>query len=443
MINLANKVTSQVKWKRIYLVLRVFIYLLFLLMSLFIAYQILFPEISLSLFFSDIKSLKNTLALPRTTSQNPLQNGLIMSKEKFFFNANPLGSFENAKLKITTNKNSKNPENATIKIRKSYSAFFYPKGKPLGFANGSLLSVNGNYYIISNGFFRQFISGSALDQFGFSRPSFLRISPEELALNPKGEDIMNANSYPDDSLILVGDRHYQFKNGQLLPFFSEKAFLSRYQPSQAITKDEEFLKNKNISENSIGFADGTLASSDQSVFILSQGKSYPFADSATFVAMGFDWNDVIQLTPAELNVYTRQKQFTVNQCHPNGTLFFDKQANEYFLINNGLKHPIGSESIAKTYSKNSPIQADSKSLEKTASCKLAKTPLTFRTFDCEIDLSALNSLPGNDYQFDIVFPENVNLLTAETIFFTKFNQTNTLNSLSLIKTRLQNNYVKN
>jgi hypothetical protein len=443
MINLAGKITSQTKWRRIYLISRALLYGLSLIMALFLVYQILFPEISLSFFFNDPKSLKNTLVSVRTATQTPLENGLIRRKEKLAFNANPLGNFENATLKITTVKNSNAPTNATVKIRKTYSAFFSPEGLPFGFADGSLLSANGNYYLISDGTSHQFISTSALTQLGFTEVTFLKISPEDLRFNPKGAAISSANNYPDATLIVVGGKYYQFKAGQLLPFLSEKAFLSRYPATQAIPKDEAFLKDKTITENTIGFADGTLASNEQSVFILTSGKSYPFADSTTFVAMGFDWKDVLPVTPAELNFYTRQKQFTVNQLHPNGTLFLDEQTKSYFLLNEGLRRLISSPSVAKTYSKNSPILVNAQSLEKNIACQLTKTPLTFRTFGCELNLSPLKDFPGNDYQFEVAFPNDVNLLTANTIFYTKFGQASTLNSLSLIKTRLQNNYVKN
>ncbi|NTV40996.1 MAG: hypothetical protein HGA61_01855 [Candidatus Moranbacteria bacterium] len=382
------------------------------------------------------------LFLVQTTSQNPIKNGSISGKENLSFNTSPIGNFENAKLKLTKEKKSKELENVNVKIRKSYSTLFYPKGSPLGFIDGSLLSVNGDYFIVSNGKARRFVSGSALDQLGFSRSSFLRVSQQDLQLSPKGEDIINANSYPDSTLIVIGNRYYQFKDQQLFPFISERAFLSKYQPIQAIPKNEDFLENKEISENFIGFANGTLASSDQSVFLLTNGLSYPIADSETFLAMGFNWSDVLPLTPAEINSYKRQKQFTVNQPHPDGVLFYDKQANEYFITSNGLRRPIKSQLIAQTYLRNSPVEVDSQSFEKSVSCNLKKTSLTFNVFDCDIDLKNIKDFPGNTYRFDIFFSDDVSLKTANTVFYTKFNLANTLNSLSLIKTRLQNNYAK-
>lgn len=439
MTNLTQKMTLQSKWKKIYLISRFFLYFFFLLAAAFVAYRILFPEISLSYSFRNISSLKNTLVLMRTISQNPIKNGTIRNDETLFFNANPLGNFKDAKLNLVFDKNSKNPGAATVKIRKSYSAFFYPEGTPLGWTNGSLLSVNGNYYIISNGKARHFVSSLALDQLGYSRSSFARVSANDLLLNPTGEDILNSETYPDDTLIVIGNQYYQFENQKLIPFLNEKAFLSRYDPIQAIPKNEDFLKNKDVSESFIGFADGTLASSDQSVFILSRGNSYPIADSATFVAMGFNWDDVLPLTPAEINAYKRQKQFTVNQPHPDGTLFYDKNENKYFVIDGGKKHPIENRLIADAYAKVPPILIDSQSLKKNVSCKLTKTPFTFGTFSCQLDLNEIEDLIGNDYQFEIEPGNDVELQAVDVMFYTQLNQANLMTSLSLIKNRIGNN----
>ncbi|MEI7620977.1 MAG: hypothetical protein WCJ51_00415 [Candidatus Moraniibacteriota bacterium] len=443
MINPNRKIFSQARWQGIYLACRILLYFFFLLAVCFVTYQILFPEISLNYSFSSTNSLKNTLFEMRTSSQNQIKNGRIDNEAVLTFNANPLGIFENAKLQIVLDKNSKFPAQPSVQIRKSYQAFFYPLGESVNFSNGTLLSSNGIYYIVSAGKIRQFVSGAALDQLGFSRQAFLRVSQAELAINPKGEDILKADTYPDDALIAVDGQYFQFKNQQLIPFLSDKAFLSRYQATQAIPKDETFLKKYPVLENFIGFADGTLASSDQSVFILSKGLSYPIADSATFLAMGFSWDSVLPLTPAEINAYKRQKQFTVNQPHPDGTIFYDQQAEETFLIENGKKRPLKNSFVAASQSTNASVLVNSQSLEKRAFCKLTKAPITLRTLECDLDLKNISHLLGNDYQFEIDFGQEVKLQTAQVVFFTKFSQANTLTSLSLIKTRLQNNYVQN
>ncbi len=438
-----SEITLPIKWKRIYLFSRFFLYLCFILISLFVAYRILFPEISLDFSFSNTKSLKNTLVSAHTNLQKNLKNGIFNNGETLFFDANPLGNFEDTNFKLVTNKNSTTLGKTTVKVRKSYAAFFYPTGEPLGFADGSLLSANGTYYIVSDGKARQFISGSALDQLGFSRSSFLMISQNELALNPRGDDILDANSYPDNTLVVIGNQYYQFKNQQLLPFVSDRAFLSKYEPTQAIPKNEDFLNSHQVSESFIGFADGTLASSDQSVFVLSQGKSYPIADSVTFTAMGYNWDDVIPLTPGEINTYERQKQFTINQPHPDGTFFYDKDQDKYFLIENNKKRPVEDQLTIKTRLKNSPILVNSQSLEKNITCIPIKNRLSFSTFSCQLSLLEINNFLGNDYQFEISFENEADLAFVNVVFYTQLNQTNIRNSLSTIKARLQNNYLKN
>ena len=127
--------------------------------------------------------------------------------------------------------------------------------------------------------------------------------------NEIGNTITDASSYPDGSLFAIGDTYYQMQNQKLVPFVSTRAFFSQFETNQSIIKNDDFLKNYPVSDDQLGFAEGTLASFEQSVFILSEGKSYPVADAETFVQMGFDWNNVVALDSEELNIYKKQKQF--------------------------------------------------------------------------------------------------------------------------------------
>ena len=159
--------------------------------------------------------------------------------------------------------------------------------------------------------------------------------------------------------------------------------------------------------------------------------------------MGFGWKDVLPLTPAEINAYQRQKQFTVNQPHPDGTIFHDQKENSYFMIDAGFKRPLQNQAVLKMRLKVSPVLIDTQSLEQQATCSLTKETLTFHTFTCQLNLDAINVFAGNDYQFDAEFGSEIKLASTNVIFYTQFSRANILTSLSLIKNRLQNNYVKN
>jgi len=331
-------------------------------------------------------------------------------------------------------------EKFDVKIRKSYRAFFYPTGKPAGFRNGTLLSSNGSYYIVYDDKLHEFSEAAIVLKFGYSKNSFLEVSQNDLRYNEIGNAITDANNYPDGSLFAISDTYYQMQNQKLVPFVSTRAFFSQFEANQAIIKNDDFLKNYPLSDDQLGFVDGTLASFEQSVFILSEGKSYPVADAETFVQMGFDWNNVVALDSEELNIYKKQKQFDRNQPHPNGTIFFDQTIEKYFVIKNNEKHLIENDAVAKNYSKQKFVIANSKESETSFSCQLKKNLLSSSKYSCNVPLDSFENFLGNDYQIETKFANEAKVSDIDVTFSTPLNWLNLRSSLSRIKASLRNNY---
>lgn len=443
MFDLTKEIQIESQMLKKYFVARIFLYIFFLIIVLFTLDRIFFPSLSFALSFSNINSPKNTLNLSRATLQSDtMTKGLAGPNDILAFDTNPLGNFSNATVKFTTSDNKQNIENTSVKIRKSYEAFFYPTGNPIGFNDGTLLLVNDSYYIVSDGTLRKFSNFSIVTQLGFSKNSFIDASQNDLKYNKAGDDIVDATVYPDDTLFIIGDTYYQLKNQQLAPFVSTNAFLSQFDANQAITKNDDFLSQYKLSETSLGFADGTLASLAPSVFILSEGKSYPISNADTFVRMGFDWNNVTPINSEELEIYEKQKQFTYNQPHPDGTLFMDQKTNKYFIIGNGEKHPIESATIAKTYAEQNSVLVDIQTSEVSVSCQLEKAFLSNSKYVCDIPINSLNNFIGNTFQFNVRFANNIKITNIGTVFFTSLDWENFRLALSKIKGGLITNYTQ-
>jgi hypothetical protein len=266
----------------------------------------------------------------------------------------------------------------------------------------------------------------------------MEVSEKDLTSNKAGTEITDAANYPDDSLFVIDDNYYQLQNQQLFPFVSSQAYLSQFDAVSAIAKNIDFLSHYPAAETSLGFADGTLVSSADSVFFLSDGKSYPIENEVTFAAMGFDWNVVKQANSSELGAYEKQKQFTHNNAHLDGTIFLDQKTNEYFLIEKGKKRPIKNEAVIKTFSKQKPIVADSVGAKKEVSCILKKNLISSNTYNCSIPLEDLSALIGNDYQISATFPASANLNYIKATFSTPITFNSLWNSLSIIKNKLKN-----
>ena len=417
MFDFTKEIKIEPPFSKIYAITRVLLYTFFIIGVFFVLYRILFPIIMLEFSMNTPNSTKNTLVSPRMTQNNEFpEKRLVKANEPFVFNANPIGQFSKAVFGFTLDKKEKSVENISLQIQKSYQAFFYPEGNPIGFKNGSLLTTpEGEYYIVSDGMLRKFVDTIVILQLGYPKSSFANVSSDDLKHNETGSNITDANTYPNDTLFIIDEVFYQLKNKQLYPFVSTRAFLSQFDSSAAIAKNKDFFEQYPVSETYVGFGDGSLVSSADAVFILSEGKSYPVENAETFLAMGYDFNDVIQISQDELGAHQKQKQFTHNNPHPNGTIFFDKSTNKYYIIENRTKRPLTSDSAIKSY-KQKPIVADSQTANKQYSCVLKKKPLKSNAYECSIVLNELDKFVGNDFQISTTFPNDAKIKNIMLMF---------------------------
>lgn len=441
MFDLTPNIKLNSRYQRIYRSARTLLHIFFIIGVFFAAFKILFPSQTLSLYMENLNAAKNTIVNARLEeSSQTLSKGVIEEDQTLVFDANPFGQFSSAEALLITDGDYQ-PDKINLKLRKSYQAFFYPEGKPLGFKTGSLITTNnGNYYIVSGGLLRRFANTDIILNFGYPKEAFQIAQENDLTHTPQGPEITSSVTYPEDTIFFIDEKFYQLKEGKLFPFLSSRAYLSQYPANLAVSKGAEIFNTYPESEHAIGFADATIASAGGSAFILSQGKSYPIADFNTFEIMGFSWDKVVALESDELGSYEQQKQFTASQPHPNGTIFLDKQAGTYSMIDNGQKRPIMGEGVLKTYPLQNAISVDSKSLTTELGCDLKNGFPRLSHWTCQIPLDEVSNLIGNNYQFKISFEEQIKIKEIHLTYFTPMTWQNMLNSLSKIKGNLKNNY---
>lgn len=426
----------QPYWRKKYNVLRVLLYGIFIFSVAALAYAVLFPSLAFDYFFRLENALKNTVSSPRSADQGPISEGKTIDN-KLLFDTALTGNFSSATVNFTLEKDSAKLENANIKVRHSYQAFFYPAGNPIGFKEGTLLTDGERYFQISDGSRRPFTSLQTAQTLGFTKAMFSLASKTELKLNPEGEPI---SDYANGTLFKIGNDFYQLEGKTLYQFVSFNAFLSQYESSQALAKDSQFLNNYSVSEDQLGFTDGTIVSLGNSIFILSEGKSYPVDTPETFQALGYSWDDVLPVSSEEVGIYKKQKVMTQATPHVNGTIFLDQKDNNYYLIKNRQKLPLLGSRLIQTYLHHNPIIADSRSLEKTSTCDIKKDALGLRSYACDIALENLSDLKGNDYQFTTELNSNVRIQQLNVVFHTSPKIENARRTLSQIKALIKINY---
>lgn len=385
---------------KIYKSIRIFIYILAVFILAIIIYRILFPVQILNYSFTMPATNKGNVLNPRDNNDLIIQDGNTNPSEQFIFDASPLGTFSKVSIKLNTDKKSSSLEGSEIEFKKSFRSALYPEGSPIGLKDGSLVTLDEKYFIVSDKKLREFENEMLLTSLGFKKESFNKITSADFSHNEIGEKIINKENYPNSSFFKINDRYYKLENQSLFEFSSEKAFLSGYDKNQAIEKNKDFIKKYPISEKLLGYCDGSIISYGESAFIVSRGKIWWIGAPEIFIGQGFDWNDVIKAGSDEISLYEREKIFTLLTPHPDGTIFLTNDTKKYYIIEDGKRHLLPTENIAKTYLKKKPILISSKSLEIAGKCILKKSRKN--SYGCKMILEDSNKFPGQYYEFKLI-----------------------------------------
>lgn len=427
--DLTKNVALEASWQKRYVIARLVLLAVFIIAGVYFFYRVFFPIQKYAFDFSSPNSNENTLGAD------------AVQTDEVTFNAYSSEKFSDTEIQASIDKKSPAISGNIVMIRKTYAAFAYPDAPtPAVFPEGSLEKNNGRYYIVSDGKLRRFKSLAVAEFMGYKKDSFEEATAEELNFNERGSDIISTENLPDGSLFLVDETYYQMKNQVLHPFVSEKAFLSRYEKSQALEKEKEFLKNYAVSEDVIGFADGTLLSFDIGVFVVVSGKVMPFNNPATFLSFGYRWEDILPANEEEIGLYQRDKLFSMDRPHPDGTVFFAEDTGKYYLISGGQKYEIKGAEILKKYLKKSPIEVQEKSLDFQNYCQLKKILWPLNSYRCAASIKNSKEIPGNNYQVETQKSAEISFAQIKVNFFRSVNWENMRDILSEIKRKFLTNY---
>jgi hypothetical protein len=439
-----QEVPLEKKNYKIYKVFQILLYLASFVFALFLLFSLFFPTGYFVFSFPNFNSTKNTLRDPRNDQNNILEKGQVKSGESMIFDASIVGSYSEMSASFDLGKKSAEMNDGKIEIRKSYRAFLLPKGDPIGFQDGSLIENGNNFYIVSEGKLRMFENKNIALSMGFSEAGFIKISPDELSSNSKGDLISIKDGYPQSSLFKIKNYFYMLSGGQLNKFVSTSAYLSRFNENQAVIKDEKFLENYKISENLLGFSEGSLIAYGNAAFVVSGKEILPIGDPTIFAASGFSWNDLINVSSDEASLYVRGKIFALDSVHPDGTIFFSSDSGKFYIIKDGKKHLLSGEKAVASWNKRAPIEVSEKSLNISDSCDFQKKTFDFGTasYTCKVSIENIANLPGKDYELKIIPENNIDINQIDISFKKTVSQQGFRQSILNILGKIKGNYVK-
>ncbi|MDP1884131.1 MAG: hypothetical protein Q8L10_02080 [Candidatus Moranbacteria bacterium] len=436
--DLTEDVTLAEKDRARYKKFQTALYALAFLAAAIMAVRVVFDAQNFTFSFTNPDSAKNSITIPRYQDADfPVENGRISAGRDVYFDMAATGTFSTAVIEFPQDKDSSEPNSGSIIVKKSYQAFLYPEGEPIGFKDGSILKNNGGYYLVSQGALRRFDT-DAVAALGYAPEAFVEAAPEELRFNPAGEPIRSSEGYPDDSIFKINGEYYLLEDARLKKFSSEQAFLSQYGPQQALEKNTDIFSRYPLSETLVGFSDGSLISYGESVYIVSDNKILPVNNPVTFLEKGFAWEDVIAASADEIALYEKTKLFNIKSVHPDGTVFANIENAKHYMVKDSKKHFLPSQNVADSWLRHSPIPVSEKSLEAASQCAIKQS--FFGSYSCEIPIASLQQLAGTNYEFIMKLDNGTKIDYLNVSFKKDISRTNLVAFVRDIYNKIKNRY---
>ncbi|OGY42399.1 MAG: hypothetical protein A2Y82_04615 [Candidatus Buchananbacteria bacterium RBG_13_36_9] len=151
-----------------------------------------------------------------------------------------------------------------------------------------------------------------------------------------------AKIYPDGTLLKqMGQAGiWLIENGQRRPFWSKTALVSRYDESKIIEVTKNDLERYETGYP-IKYANYSLLKSpDGKIYLIVNNEKKEIESADVFKTIGFNPEEVIDVSDEELVNYEEGRKITLNSIYPQGALLQNKANGGVYYVEDGIKYPI-------------------------------------------------------------------------------------------------------
>jgi hypothetical protein len=191
----------------------------------------------------------------------------------------------------------------------------YATGTPIRFPNYSLIKTpDKKVYLLVDDKSRFIVSTAVFKQIGFSTDEVLAATYEDLASYKPGTDLTATSTYAYGALIQStknGGVYYVSENTKA-PIIDRIMLTTKFKNRKIIKKTEtELEKYQKIAP--VLFDDGELLKSSNSpaVYLIADGQKRAFTSGTIFENLGYDWGNVITVSPQLLYLYPEGEPITI------------------------------------------------------------------------------------------------------------------------------------
>lgn len=183
----------------------------------------------------------------------------------------------------------------------------YDKGNPISLPNYSIVkSPEGSLYLIVGDQKRMFANNEVFRSFGFNPAEIIEVSSQDLSYYKEGEQLTASSMYPTGALLQDprSGGVYFVENGYKSPI-SDRIFLETIYRNRQILKVSAEEIDRYPAKAPVKFPDGELLKSNSAntVYLIANGYKRPFLSGDDFENMGYQWSNIIDVSPQILHPY--------------------------------------------------------------------------------------------------------------------------------------------
>jgi len=163
--------------------------------------------------------------------------------------------------------------------------------------------------------------------------------------------------YPEGTLLQPQgtDEYWVIQNGQRRKFASKSALITRIDPKMSITVGATDLTNYPIGPE-ISFANYSLLQTPSQTYLLDYDTLRPFASPEVVGKLGYNPQEVIEVTEADVAGYEQGAVITADNKAPQGLIFKITESGNYYLLKDNKLYPLLDKKVAEINYKSLVIE---------------------------------------------------------------------------------------
>jgi serine-type D-Ala-D-Ala endopeptidase (penicillin-binding protein 7) len=176
----------------------------------------------------------------------------------------------------------------------------YPDGAEISFPNYSVIKAPSGYYLIDYDTIRPFASADTVSKIGYNPQEILDVSESDLAGYTRGLQIGATSTAPQGVIYKITDLNnslYLFKDNTLFPITNPALLATNFKNLSVENRAKKDILKYAVADQPVKFADGALLKikSSSRLYVIENGKKRRMADEQTFLAMGYQKENLVEI----------------------------------------------------------------------------------------------------------------------------------------------------